>query len=64
MSLTIGAGATSRQAASTLFLSPRTVDHHLGNVYRKLGVRSRSELVRLVVSQKGPFASVHAETMP
>jgi DNA-binding CsgD family transcriptional regulator len=27
-----------------LFVSPKTVEFHLGNVYRKLGVRSRTEL--------------------
>ncbi|MFO7572882.1 MAG: LuxR C-terminal-related transcriptional regulator [Gaiellaceae bacterium] len=40
------AGATNREAAATLFVSPKTVEFHLGNVYRKLAVRSRSELVR------------------
>jgi DNA-binding CsgD family transcriptional regulator/tetratricopeptide (TPR) repeat protein len=61
VSLTIGSGATSRQAAAALFLSPRTVDHHLGNVYRKLGVRSRTQLVRLVAGRQGPFSSVQAD---
>ncbi|MEA2428736.1 MAG: hypothetical protein QOF37_2364 [Thermoleophilaceae bacterium] len=37
-------GATYREAAELMFLSPRTVEHHLRQVYRKLGVRSRSEL--------------------
>jgi DNA-binding CsgD family transcriptional regulator len=39
-------GATNREASATLFVSPKTVEFHLGNVYRKLGVRSRTELVR------------------
>jgi DNA-binding CsgD family transcriptional regulator len=41
----VAAGATNREAAAMLFLSPRTVEHHLRLAYRKLGVRSRSELV-------------------
>jgi len=40
------AGATNREAAATLFVSPKTIEFHLGNAYRKLDVRSRTELVR------------------
>jgi DNA-binding CsgD family transcriptional regulator len=39
-------GATNREAAATLFVSPKTVEFHLANVYRKLEVRSRTELAR------------------
>jgi DNA-binding CsgD family transcriptional regulator len=39
-------GRTNREIASALFLSPKTVEYHLGNAYRKLGVRSRTELAR------------------
>ncbi|ADB48824.1 helix-turn-helix transcriptional regulator [Conexibacter woesei] len=40
----VAGGATNREAATALFLSPRTVEHHLRQAYRKLGVRSRTEL--------------------
>jgi DNA-binding CsgD family transcriptional regulator len=40
----VAGGATNREAAAALYLSPRTVEHHLRAAYRKLGVRSRSEL--------------------
>ncbi len=44
-------GATYDEAASALFVSPRTIETHLRQVYRKLGVRSRSEMTkRLAVS--------------
>ncbi|MGW0582008.1 LuxR C-terminal-related transcriptional regulator, partial [Streptomyces sp. NPDC002920] len=42
----VAGGATNKEAAAALFLSTKTVEFHLGNVYRKLGVRSRSELAR------------------
>ncbi|HEY4614682.1 MAG TPA: AAA family ATPase [Citricoccus sp.] len=37
-------GATNKEAARSLFLAEKTVQYHLTRVYRKLGVRSRSEL--------------------
>ena len=39
-------GATNREAAATLFVSPKTIEFHLANAYRKLDVRSRTELAR------------------
>ena len=42
----VAAGQTNREVASTLFLSVRTVESHLGRIYRKLGLRSRTELAR------------------
>ena len=40
-------GLTNRDAGAQLFLSPHTIDFHLRQIYRKLGVRSRVELARL-----------------
>jgi DNA-binding CsgD family transcriptional regulator len=42
----VAAGQTNREVASTLFMSVRTVESHLGRIYRKLGIRSRTELAR------------------
>jgi hypothetical protein len=39
------AGETNRSIATALFLSPRTIENHLGAVYRKLGVAGRPGLV-------------------
>ncbi|WP_078968328.1 MULTISPECIES: helix-turn-helix transcriptional regulator [unclassified Streptomyces] len=41
-------GATNREIAGRLTLSPRTVDHHLRGVFARLGIRSRVELPGLV----------------
>jgi DNA-binding NarL/FixJ family response regulator len=40
----VARGATNRQAAAELFLSPKTVESHLAHAYRKLGVKSRTQL--------------------
>ncbi|HZV52758.1 MAG TPA: AAA family ATPase [Candidatus Dormibacteraeota bacterium] len=44
VALLTASGATTREVAERLFLSPRTVEVHLTRTYRKLGVRSRTEL--------------------
>ncbi|MEU5591413.1 helix-turn-helix transcriptional regulator [Streptomyces sp. NPDC020298] len=41
-------GATNREIADRLALSPRTIDHHLRGVFARLDIRSRIELVRLL----------------
>ncbi|NKE62625.1 AAA family ATPase [Lentzea sp. PSKA42] len=40
----VATGATSKEVAARLFLSPRTVDAHLRNIYRKMGINSRRQL--------------------
>jgi DNA-binding CsgD family transcriptional regulator len=44
VALTLAEGATTREAAARLYLSPKTVEYHLRNVYGKLEIRSREEL--------------------
>jgi DNA-binding CsgD family transcriptional regulator len=37
-------GASTRDVAAKLFISPRTIEAHLSTIFRKLGVRNRREL--------------------
>lgn len=37
-------GATNREAAASLVVTLKTIEFHLGRIYRKLGIRSRTEL--------------------
>ncbi|WP_329044553.1 helix-turn-helix transcriptional regulator [Amycolatopsis sp. NBC_01488] len=49
----VARGASNRDVAGTLFVSPRTVELHLTNVYRKLAVDSRAELAAALRASAG-----------
>ena len=42
----IAEGATNREVAERMFVSPRTVDYHLRNIFQRLSISSRAELIR------------------
>jgi DNA-binding CsgD family transcriptional regulator len=46
----VGRGLNNIEAAAALFVSRKTVEAHLTRAYRKLGVRSRTELTRLLIT--------------
>src|SRR5437660_3290678 len=54
VALTLAEGATTREAAARLYLSPKTVEYHLRHVYDKLEVRSREELQAALMSHARP----------
>jgi DNA-binding CsgD family transcriptional regulator len=41
----LASGKSTRESAAALFLSPKTIEYHRRSIYRKLGVKSRDELV-------------------
>ncbi len=53
VALLVAQGLTNREVAAALFLSPKTVEHHLGAVLRKRGLRSRTELARALAVDPG-----------
>jgi len=42
----VAEGATNREVAARMYLSDKTIERHLSSVYRKLGIRSRTQLAR------------------
>jgi DNA-binding CsgD family transcriptional regulator len=44
VALLVARGATNREAAHELFVTPKTIEKHLAACYQKLGVRNRTEL--------------------
>jgi len=60
--LAVAQCATNREAAAQLFLSPKTVEAHLSSAYRKLGVRSRTELTRIFANETSASVPSKATT--
>jgi DNA-binding CsgD family transcriptional regulator len=52
VALVVAQGVTNKAAAAQLFLSPKTIEKHLGATYTKLGLSSRAELARLFAEQE------------
>ena len=54
----IAAGCTNAQAAEALFLSKRTIDTHLRNIYRRLGISGREELIEFFKKTQTPTSTM------
>ena len=53
VALAVAEGASNEEVAAVLYVTPKTVEYHLTRVYRKLGLRSRAELVREFTQRAG-----------
>jgi DNA-binding CsgD family transcriptional regulator len=51
--LLLGEGLTNRELAARLFISPKTAEHHVGRIRRKLGLRTRAEAAAYAVRSLG-----------
>ena len=54
VALLVAEGRTNSEVASQLFVTRKTIEHHLSRVYRKLGLRGRTELARALASETAP----------
>ena len=52
IALAVASGSTNRAAGIALFLSEKTIETHLSNIYRKLGLHRRSELAALFARER------------
>jgi DNA-binding CsgD family transcriptional regulator len=62
VALVVAGGATNAEAGAQLFLSPKTIEYHLSNAYRKLGIRSRADHDRTVLSAPAGVSTYEAST--
>ena len=50
VAIAVGEGKTNKEAAAALFLSPKTIEFHLDHIYRKLGIHTRTQLARKILT--------------
>jgi len=53
----VSEGKSNKEVAAELFLSPRTIDYHLRNVFTKLDLTSRTQLMRVPLGDAEAVAS-------
>jgi ATP/maltotriose-dependent transcriptional regulator MalT len=59
----VAQGLSNRDVAAQLFLSPRTIAAHLRNIFRKLGISSRTELARRQLEYAGALSNQSADPL-
>ena len=45
----VAEGKSNKEVAAAVYLSPKTVEYHLANTFRKLNIHSRRDLARLLL---------------
>ena len=60
VALLVARGLSNREVAAALFLSPKTVEHHLASVFRKRGFRSRTEVAAAFATWPTPHRELCA----
>ena len=48
-------GMTNAEIAAELFITPKAVEYHLGNIYAKFGLKGRRQLRRLLSDSRRPL---------
>ena len=57
----VAEGRTNKDIAASLFLSPKTIEFHLGRIYRKLDIHSRTQLARALLLETSTSAGYPAD---
>ena len=58
----VAQGMANKEVAAQLFLSPRTIDFHLRNVFSKLGIKSRTQLARMPLGEEAEVETAEPVT--
>lgn len=58
----ISTGITNQEAANQLFVTEKTVKFHLTNIYKKLKVKSRTQLIIWCMPHMGIIESLNADS--
>jgi DNA-binding CsgD family transcriptional regulator len=58
----VAGGQTNAEIAASLYLSPRTVERHVGNILSKLGFRSRVQIASEAAAGRLPGTRAQADT--
>lgn len=51
VALMVANGQTNKEVAAALFLAPKTIEHHLSTIFRKLDIKRRTELARVFADE-------------